>query len=153
MLPIYSPLVDPTPPDPADLTDFQNWTAANLPDIESSMDAARNDLVDTWAGIAAAEVVMDAMGTDLASAFDTLSSYAAEEDADTFADELAAAAAGDAALADMLNNLGTSNQIPIGPGGPTFGAQIRPAIIISGQAPTAPGGETAPPNAPSLTPA
>lgn len=120
MLPIYTPLPDPAGPDPADLTDFQTWCAANLPDIESSMDAARNDLVDTWAGIAAAEIVMDAMGTDLATAFDTLASYANEEDADTFELELAAAAAQDAALAALANDVNS------GAGG-VLTAQVAPA--------------------------
>lgn len=105
MLPIYTPLPDPAAPDPADLTDFQTWCAANLPDLESALDAAGNELVSTGAGMNAAAAVMDAMGTDLATAFDTLASYATEEDADTFQLELAAAAAQDAALAALANDV------------------------------------------------
>lgn len=105
MMPLWTPLADPDQPDPADLTYFQHFTATNLPDVEDPLDAAAQNLVAISAAADAEALVMDALGSDLTSAFDQLSSFAAEEDANTFVDEITAAAAGDAAIADMLRQL------------------------------------------------
>lgn len=105
MLPIYAPLPDPDQPDPADQTQFQDFTTANLPDVEDPLAAAAITLLDVEQSMGAWEILFEATGYDLADAFAELDSYAAEEDADTMADEILAAAAEDAALANLLIDL------------------------------------------------
>lgn len=109
MVPIYPPLADPAAPDPADLTDFQVWTAANLPDIETSLDAAGNSLVSTSGAMDVDAALLDSMGLDLAIAFDELASYALEEDADDFVPELEAAGIQDAAINQAAVDLATQS--------------------------------------------
>jgi len=104
-MPVYTPLDDPAPADPADQTLFEVFTAANLPDIESGLDAAGNELATAGAGMDAAAAVLDTMGTDLAAAFAELEANAAEEDAITLADELAAAAEQDSELGSLADDV------------------------------------------------
>lgn len=123
MVPVFAPLADPPAPDPADQTDFQSFAAANLPDVEGSLDSAGNSLVAAGGDIDAAAGALELMGSDLAAAAEQLQSFAVEEDADTFQLELDAAARQDVALANVDRALAdTAAQAP--------SANARAAMLV-----------------------
>jgi hypothetical protein len=104
-LPIYEPLADPTPPDPADQTGFQLFTTENLPPFEGDLDSAHSALAGLFGDADAAASALDDLGGQLSEAFSILDKYGAEEDAWTFVNELAAASEQDAELGSLAGDV------------------------------------------------
>jgi len=103
--PVWDPLPDPNPPDPAGAQDFQALATELLPSIESGVDGLALSLLSLDAARAEGDAATAALALDLAAGQSDLYVLEAAAGADTLALELIQAAEQDAVLGSVANDI------------------------------------------------